>query len=512
MSILLKRNDNPGIAPSPEELIPGEIALNTADSALYTKNQDGDIILLASAADLPPPAVISWSNITGKPSAFTPSTHTHSPSDIIGTAVITTDSRLSDNRDPNPHSHDWDGEDILNKPPINNDGERWYFYPTAQNGTVDIASYSDNYYVRVSEGGGGQTIGTKIKGPITLINGPTPSSIKFADDTIQTTAYTGLTAHTHPTSEITGLDSTIEDIQSDITNINTTTGNIESTISDINTNITNIDSDITNINTSIENIDSDISSINTNISSINSSISGINTDIGNLQTGKQDVGDYALSSHNHSYPNSLTKIGYNSALNLPILSNPDGISSIGITSVGYESCLNNTTGYQNSALGYRSLSLNTSGFFNSAFGSLALENSTTGYFNSAFGGASLRNNTTGTANIGIGTGALYYNTTGTANIALGHNALPTNTVGSYNIIIGTSADVASSNIDRSIVIGTDAVAQRTGDLVIASTTHPVVVSTTVGAAGTAANLPTRPLGYLEVRLNGILVKIPYYQV
>ena len=446
--ILLKRNSISGLAPTPEEMVPGELALNTTDGTIYTKKEDGEVIALASASDLPLLTSVPWTSVTGKP-ALAAQVHTHQPSDIVGTAVVSNDPRLSDNRDPNPHSHDWDGEDILNKPPINNDGERWYFHPSAQSGVVDIASYSDNYYVRVSEGGGDQTIGTKIKGPVTLIDGPTPASLKFADNTTQTTAYTGLVSHTHPTSEINGLDSAIGDIQSDISN---------------------------------------------------------------LQTGKQNVGDYALSNHSHNYPNNLTKIGYNSALNVPTLSNPDGISSIGITSVGYESCLSNTTGYQNSAFGLRSLATNTTGYFNSCLGSFSLESNTTGYFNSSFGGSALRYNTTGTANIAVGTSALNYNTTGTANIALGHASLLTNTVGSYNIVIGTSADTASASLNRCIVIGTDAVAQRTGDLVIASATHPVVVSTTVGTAGTAANLPSFPLGYLEVRLNGTLVKIPYYRV
>jgi hypothetical protein len=469
--ILLKRNSVSGLAPTPEEMVPGELALNTNDGTIYTKKEDGTVIALASAADLPLPTSVPWTSVTGKP-ALAAQVHTHQPSDIVGTAVVSNDPRLTDNRDPNPHAHDWDGEDITNKPPINNDGERWYFHPSAQSGVVDIASYSDNYYVRVSEGAG-----TQIKGPITLIDGSMPASIKFTDNTTQITAYTGLVSHTHPTSEINGLDTAISDIQSDLTDINTTTGNIES--------------DITGINTTI---------------------SGINTDISNLQTGKQNVGDYALSNHNHNYPNNLTKIGYNSALNLPTLSNPDGISSIGITSVGYEACLSNTTGYQNSAFGSRSLSTNTSGYFNSSFGSFSLESNTTGYFNSSFGGSALRYNTTGTANIAVGTSALNFNTTGTANIALGHASLTTNTVGSYNIVIGTSANTASASLNRCIVIGTDAVAQRTGDLVIASATHPVVVSTTVGTAGTAANLPTFPLGYLEVRLNGTLVKIPYYRV
>ncbi len=41
-----------------------------------------------------------WNDVTGKPSTFPPSSHTHPPADITGTAVITTDSRLSDARTP----------------------------------------------------------------------------------------------------------------------------------------------------------------------------------------------------------------------------------------------------------------------------------------------------------------------------------------------------------------------------------------------------------------------------
>jgi hypothetical protein len=41
-----------------------------------------------------------YSNLSGIPSTFAPSAHTHSPSEITGTAVITSDSRLSDSRTP----------------------------------------------------------------------------------------------------------------------------------------------------------------------------------------------------------------------------------------------------------------------------------------------------------------------------------------------------------------------------------------------------------------------------
>jgi hypothetical protein len=94
---------------------------------------------------------------------------------------------------------------------------------------------------------------------------------------------------------------------------------------------------------------------------------------------------------------------------------------------------------------------------------------------------------------------------------VGAFALDNNTVGNNNICIGWNADMFSTNYNNCIIIGTNALAYRTGDFVLGSSTNPVVVSTTVGSAGTASNLPTFPLGYLEVRLNGTLVKIPYYR-
>jgi hypothetical protein len=445
--ILLKRNNTSGLAPTAQEMVPGELALNTTDGTIYTKKEDGTVIALASAADLPLPTSVPWTSVTGKP-ALAAQVHTHQPSDIIGTAVVSNDPRLTDNRDPNPHTHDWDGEDITNKPPINNDGERWYFHPSAQSGVVDIASYSDNYYVRVSEGGAGQTTGTKIKGPVTLIDGPTPASLKFADNTTQTTAYTGLVSHTHPTSEINGLDTTIGEIQSDISN---------------------------------------------------------------LETGKQDSGDYALASHNHSRSNNVTAIGFNAALNNPIAINPDNLSSIGTTAVGFGACEANSTGYQNTGVGNVALLLNTTGYFNSGIGGLSMQYNTTGIHNTGIGSCSLRNQTTSQSNTGCGFATGYNTTTGSYNTTLGAFALFANTVGSNNIAIGYNANSNNTNYNNCIIIGANATAFRSNDFVLGSTTNPIAVSTSVGSAGTASDLPSSPLGYLEIRLNGTLVKIPYYR-
>lgn len=450
LPILLKRNSTSGLAPAPEEMIPGELALNTTDGTIYTKKEDGEVIALASAADLPLPTTIPWSSVTGKP-ALAAQVHTHQPTDIVGTAVVSNDSRLTDNRDPNPHSHDWDGEDITNKPPINNIGERWYFYPSAQSGVVDIASYSDNYYVRVSEGGPSQTIGTLIKGPVTLANNTDTGvngTITFPDSTTQTTAYTGLVTHTHATSDINGLDTTIGQIQ---------------------------------------------------------------TDISTLETSKQNAGDYALASHNHSRSNNITSIGFNAAINNPIVPNPDGLSSIGTTAIGFGACEANTTGYQNTGIGNVVLLLNTTGYFNAGVGGLSMQYNTTGIHNTGIGSCSLRNQTTAQSNAGCGFAAMYNTTTGSYNTSLGAFSLSTNTVGSNNIAIGYSTNVTGTNYNNCIIIGTNAAAVRSGDFVLGSSSNAIVVSTTVGVAGSAASLPSQPLGYLEVRLNGLLVKIPYYR-
>lgn len=44
------RSDVPGVVPCPEELLPGEIAVNTADVAAYVLGSDGRVRLLNEPA------------------------------------------------------------------------------------------------------------------------------------------------------------------------------------------------------------------------------------------------------------------------------------------------------------------------------------------------------------------------------------------------------------------------------------------------------------------------------
>jgi hypothetical protein len=423
MSILLKRNTNPGVIPDPSELVPGEIAINTADAALYTKNEDGEVITLASASDLPLPTTIPWDNITGKPS-FQFEEHTHSPEDIIGTAVITTDPRLSNSRNPLPHNHN-----IANVDGLQN----------ALNGKSDSSHNHDTRYYTETE-------------VDTLLNGKANS------------------VHGHPISDITDLNTTLGDINNDITSLQTgkqDAGNYAASVH------SHVVSDINDLTSTLSN--------------------------------------YATSTHDHSYPNFLTKIGFNAAANVPTATNPDGVSSLAITAVGYSACNNNTTGWQNTGVGNVALFSNTTGVANTGVGSLALQFNTSGGWNTAIGIGSLRNNTTGLENTALGSVALHNNTTGAKNTALGQAGLWNNTVGSNNISIGYGAEVNASNYNNCIIIGTDARAYRSSDFVLGSPSSPVSVSTSVGTSGAAETPPVNPLGYLEVRLNGTLVKIPYYR-
>lgn len=47
---------------------------------------------------------MTWDGISGKPTTFPPTVHLHVPADVSGTAVITTDPRLSDARTPTAHT------------------------------------------------------------------------------------------------------------------------------------------------------------------------------------------------------------------------------------------------------------------------------------------------------------------------------------------------------------------------------------------------------------------------
>ena len=109
------------------------------------------------------------------------------------------------------------------------------------------------------------------------------------------------------------------------------------------------------------------------------------------------------------------------------------------TAFGYQTLLNNTTGYDNIAIGYQTLYTQTSGFLNIAVGWKALYSNTSGSNCTAIGYSALYSNTTGYNNTALGQNTLYANTTAISNTAVGNNVLFTNTTGTRNTGLGESA-------------------------------------------------------------------------
>ncbi len=106
---------------------------------------------------------------------------------------------------------------------------------------------------------------------------------------------------------------------------------------------------------------------------------------------------------------------------------------------GRRTGLNNTTGNSNSFFGTDAGGGNTTGFRNSFFGAGAGFKNTTGSFNSFFGLDSGFNNTTGNSNAFFGVNAGFNNTTGGGNVFVGVGTGFSNTAGVDNTFVGAEA-------------------------------------------------------------------------
>jgi hypothetical protein len=147
-----------------------------------------------------------------------------------------------------------------------------------------------------------------------------------------------------------------------------------------------------------------------------------------------------------------------------------GGSNANNTAVGFESLLNNTTGFNNTAIGYQALKPNTTGFLNTAIGYLALASGTTAGRNVAVGFGALFSLTNQDRNVAVGNNSLSQTTTGFSNTAIGDqagNSLTTGngntfvgsgstgngiTTGQYNTIIGAAVSGLSSSLSNTIIL------------------------------------------------------------
>jgi hypothetical protein len=131
----------------------------------------------------------------------------------------------------------------------------------------------------------------------------------------------------------------------------------------------------------------------------------------------------------------------------------NSVNKIRNTAIGYNSMLN-STGRDNTATGFNTLVNNTSGFLNAAFGVNALANNTTATANTAIGANSLAANTTSSFNTAIGYEALNVST-GAGNTAVGASSSYSNTIGGNNTTVGYGALVFNTIGDNNTSIGTN---------------------------------------------------------
>ncbi|HEY6118348.1 MAG TPA: tail fiber domain-containing protein [Pyrinomonadaceae bacterium] len=122
---------------------------------------------------------------------------------------------------------------------------------------------------------------------------------------------------------------------------------------------------------------------------------------------------------------------------------------------GWEAGSANTNGFSNSFFGSGAGQSNTLAARNSFFGDSAGITNTTGDLNSFFGSIAGQNNSAGTSNSFFGE-ASGQNSGGSFNTFIGQNAGLTNSTGNNNTLLGRSANVTTGSLSYATAIGSDA--------------------------------------------------------
>ena len=186
--------------------------------------------------------------------------------------------------------------------------------------------------------------------------------------------------------------------------------------------------------------------------------------------------------------------------------------------VGATALAATTLGVQNTAVGRSALAGITAGNNNTALGYLAAQ-STVASGVTAIGANVLTLSTGGDQNTAVGSGAMSAGiVTGAANSAFGSGSLAALTIGIGNVAIGINAGNTTTNGNGNIFIGANTAGTAAGtsnQLGIGSVGNYVATNggpTTYFGAPSAGGvaLPVTCSGFIQINLNGALVKIPVY--
>lgn len=139
----------------------------------------------------------------------------------------------------------------------------------------------------------------------------------------------------------------------------------------------------------------------------------------------------------------------------------------------------------NSFFGYNAGRSTTTGSANSFFGSSVGINNSTGQGNSFMGYLSGFENTSGSANAFFGNNSGLQNTSGGSNTFIGANSGQANTIGGNNTTLGALANVGSGALNFATAIGSGATVSTSNTVVIGRNTDTVQIPGTLSANGSS---------------------------